>query len=161
MKKNVILLLSMVFVLGCGDHKESETAFQGVTEKKDYTAQGMQYLGQSDINNAIRSFDAAIKQDPRNSKNYVVLGEVYMRLGNYTSAVDSFGAATKVDPNNADAFYLLAVSRNLQGYKDEAVKAAQRSIELYMQNKDEEKFKRSVLLMKSLTAEEATPQAVK
>ena len=153
MKRNVILILTVLFLAGCGQ-KETETKFEGVTsEKKDNMSQGMKYLQEGDVNNAIRSFDEAIKADPKNSKNYIVLGEVYLKLNNNDSAHDSFTAATKVDPNNADAFYYLAVCKQRKGEKDNALAAVKRSAELYMQSKDKVKFERSLLLLKELTGE--------
>ncbi len=151
MKKGLILTLGVLFIVGCGNNQQqSETGFQGVAEKKDYLAQGMQYLQDSDIKNAIRSFDQAIKQDPKNPKNYLVLGEVYMRLKNYDSAVDALTGASRVDPDNGDTFYLIAVARSFQGRNEEAIVAAQRSIEIYVKKKDEENFKRSVMLLERL-----------
>jgi len=95
------MLLALLLIVGCGDRAEKK--MQGVSEKRNYVAQGMKYLAQSDIQRAIKSFDQAIKQDPTNSNNYVVLGQVYIRLNNLESAIDSLSAAVRVDPNNGEA----------------------------------------------------------
>ena len=95
MKKLPIILALVALVAGCGLQKKEE-GFSGVTEKKDYVAQGFQYLQQSDITNAIQSFDLAIKQDPTNPDNYITLGQVYLRLHQPTRAIDTLTAATKV-----------------------------------------------------------------
>ena len=164
MNKILWVVLFSVFLAGCGSN-QSESKFQGVTEKKDYLALGMQYLKKSDIPRAIQNFDQAIKQDPKNLNNYMVLGEVYMKLREYARAVDTFSGAVIVDPNSGDAYYFLAISKRLKANveknaksveesKQEAIKAAQRSIEIFMQARDEQKFKRSVALLKSLESDE-------
>ena len=167
MNKILWVVVFSIFFVGC-DSNKSESTFQGVTEKKNYIALGMQYLKESDIPRAIQSFDQAIKQDPKNLNNYMVLGEVYLRLREYTRAVDTFSGAVLVDPNNGDAFYYLAISKRLkanvektvksiQESKQEAVKAVQRSFEILMQARDEQKFKRSVALLKSLESDDMRP----
>ena len=62
MKKYFIVFIAVVFVAGCG-LKKKEEGFSGVTEKNSYVAQGFEYLQKSDIANALRSFDLAIKKD--------------------------------------------------------------------------------------------------
>ena len=165
MRKIIGLIVFGVLLAGCGSN-QSESKFQGVREKKDYVASGMQYLKNSDIPKAIQSFDLAIKQDPRNLNNYMILGNVYLRLKEYVRAVDTFSGAVIVDPSNGDAYYFLAISKRLksnvektlkaaQDSRAEAVKAAQRSVEIFMQNRDEVKFKRSVAFLKSLEEEQS------
>ena len=77
-----------------------------------------------------------------------------MKLQVYNRAVDTFAAAVKVNPNSAEAHYLLASSKALDGRTEGAIKAAQRSVELFMARKDEENFRRSVVLLKSLQSPE-------
>lgn len=159
MKKFLVLFIALVFVVGCGK-REKKTQFQGVTETEDFIAQGMQYLSESDIPNAIRSFDEAIKRDPMNPDNYLILGQVYLRLKQHSRAVDSFTAALRVDPFNGEAYYLLATSQAFRGNFELAIEAAQKSIEIFVKYRDEEKFKRSVALLRSLLEAEQAKQSV-
>lgn len=148
MNKTLALLLTVAFLAGCGG--DSTTAFKGKTEDRSFIQDGINYLKESDVPRAIHSFDMAIKQDPTNPDNFITLGQVYLRLKNYTSAIDSFTAAIKVDPQNGEAYYLLAMSRALDGRRAEAVEAAQQSVEIFMQERNEEKFKQSVILLRGL-----------
>jgi len=156
MKRTIIFFMVISLIAGCGKKEQARQPkkFQGVVAKKrDYAAEGIQYLKQKDIPNAIRSFDLAIKQDPSNVSHYMLLGEVYLRLKNYTQAIDTFTAATKVDPVDGDAYYFLAYSMLMRrGPHDfqNAVEALKKSIVIFTKTKDEAKLKRSVELLRTL-----------
>jgi cytochrome c-type biogenesis protein CcmH/NrfG len=150
--KNVFgLALCVLLLTGCGGKEKTEEA--QTAGKKNYIAEGMKYLQSKDIERAIRNFDLAIKQEPTNPANYLFLGQVYLKLKNVDGAADAFEGATKVAPENGDAYFFLSVARALQGRKDEAIKSVQKSADIFMQARDEEKFKRSVAVLKSLTGE--------
>lgn len=151
MKNLMMMLVLAVFLTGCGGKKESGSETASVAGKKDYVAEGMMYLKEKDIERAIRSFDLAIKQDPKNPNNFLFLGQVYLRLKQNDKAADTFDAATKVDPNNGQAFFYLAVSRALQQRKADAIAAAQRSADIFLQTRNEAMFKQSVALVKGLS----------
>ena len=146
------LLIVFLVVSFAGCERKSLTKFQGVEEKRDYVSQGMKYLAHKDVKRAILSFDQAIKQDPTNPKNFLVLGEIYLRLKNYKGAIDTFSGAIRVDPNNGDAYYLMGIAKSLNGDIQGAVKALQKSIDLFLQQRNEQKFKLAVNLLKQLTA---------
>ena len=132
MKRNAALLLALVFVLGCGSQKaEEKQRFEGVTEKKDFVAIGKDFLSKQDVPNAIKSFDQAIKQDPRNIDNYIVLGEVYLRLKAYPQAVDTLKAGLRIDPNSGMTYYLMATALAFAGEMEEAVISAKKSAAIY------------------------------
>lgn len=152
MRKYFVIVLSLIFLAGCGGEKDSTQPYKGVASKKDYVALGMKFLSESDVQRAIQSFDMAIRQDPKNVENYLILGQVYMRLNGFTKAIDTFSAATKVDENNGEAFYFLALASMLNGDKELAVNAVQKSAEIFLQQKDEEKLKRSLVLYQSFTS---------
>jgi len=156
MKKFLFPVLILVLFVGCDS--KSQTGFKGVTAKKDYVSEGMKFLNEADIPRAIRSFDMAIKQDPTNVDNYLVLGQVYMRLKQYDRAVDTLSAATRVSPENGEVYYLLATSKALDGRMEGAIESAQRSVEIYMQNRDEDRFKKAVVLLKSLSVPQDKPE---
>ena len=157
MKKILTVIVLTLMVAGCGGGKKESSSDVTMTDvKKDYISEGMQYLKNKDLDRAIRSFDLAIKQDPRNANNYLFLGQIYLRLKQNDQAADTFDAATKVDPNNGQAHFFLAVSRALQQRKEEAILAAQRSADLFMQARNEEMFKQSIALVKGLKEKTAS-----
>ncbi len=153
MKKFLMVCMAAVLMAGCGGGKQetsSDVASNAV--KKDYIAEGMEYLKNKDLERAIQSFDLAIKQDPKNANNFLFLGQIYLRLKQNDKAADTFDAATKVDPTNGQAHFFLAVSRALQQRKAEAIQSAQRAADLFMQSRNEEMFKQSIALVKGLSA---------
>jgi Tfp pilus assembly protein PilF len=165
MKQYAWMLLLTVFVLACGraDQPQSNAAskIDTAAQAKQLIDQGMEYLNQQDVVKAIQSFDNAIKVDPQNPENYMVLGQVYLRLRNYDKAVDTFNAGTRVGPAYGELFYFLGAanavrfhmadnSQTAELYKNEGILAAKRSIEIFVQEQDEEKFKRALALLKSL-----------
>lgn len=163
MKRFLGTLLAVFLVAGCGGGKnENSTGMAKMDVKKDYIAEGMKYLKEKDLERAIRSFDLAIKQDPTNANNFLFLGQIYLRLKQQDKAADTFDAATKIEPNNGQAYFYLAVSRALQQRKEDAIKAAQRSADLFLQSRNEEMFKQSIALVKGLSgATENVTQAIK
>lgn len=153
MKKMLSILSVGLILIGCGLREPKEDVKSSAPEvTNDNIAKGMELLKQSDVVGAIRQFDEAIRKDPRNAQNYLVLGQVYLHLKQYPQAVDTFQAATRIDPNNGESFYLLAMSKQLQGEnKQEAVAAAQKSVELFQANRDEANFKKALILLKSIS----------
>jgi len=165
MRKYVLLTVLSIFVLACGrtdqSQQPSEPTVDTAAQAKEFINEGMEYLNQQDVVNAIGSFDNAIKADPQNPENYMVLGQVYLRLRNYDKAVDTFNAGTRVGPNYGELFYFLGAAnavrfhmaentQTAEFYKNEGIIAAKRSVEIFVQEQDEEKFKRALALLKSL-----------
>ena len=160
MKNLVLVSVLIVALLGCSRSDQSKPA-SGVPEgsKKDYTAAAMKFLKEGDVKRSVQAFDLAIRQDPRKIENYMMLGEVYLKLNNPASAEDTFGAATRVDPTDGEAYYFLAYSRAIQKKTDLAVEAAKKSVEIFMQKQDKEKFQRAAILLKSLSASQPAASA--
>ena len=159
MNKNMVILLAVVLMIGCGRADRADRKFRGVTEKRDYVSEAMEHLKNSDVVEAIKSFDLAIRQEPNNVDNYLILGQVYMKLEQADRAADTFLAATRVAPDNGEAYYFLALSEAVNGKKDEAVAAAKRSAEIFMQAKNDEMFKKSLSLVQDLSGTPAPAEA--
>jgi Tfp pilus assembly protein PilF len=113
-------------------------------------ATGMDYLRQGDIRQAIKSFDEAIKENPKDVQGYMILGQTYMHMKEYNRAIDTLTVATQVAPDNGQAHYLLATNFGLAGNYSMARVQAQRSAEIFRKNQDENNFKRSVALLQGL-----------
>ncbi len=154
--KKLILVVFVVFIVGCGSNtKEKQSSSPQVSSKsQQYIAQGMKFLNNKEVLKAIKSFDMAIKSDPANPENYIFLSEVYLKLKAPDRAIDTLRAATRVSPKNPEVQYLLATSLGIR-WKDEdkqaAIEAAKKSVELFVQAKNQDQFKKAVVLLKSLT----------
>jgi Tfp pilus assembly protein PilF len=153
--------------VACGKKEEQRQAKPAAvkaetsTQAKAFIEQGVNYLNEGDIANAITSFDNSIKAEPRNPENYLVLGQVYLRLRNYGRAVDTFNAGTKVDANHGELFYFIGAANAIryhmaeedeakQDFKQQGIAAAQRSVEIFIQQQDEQRLMAALALLKSL-----------
>lgn len=167
MKKYFVMVTLVIFALGCGQAEDTQKATMkksspGSSAKaQSLIATGMESLNNQDITSALKNFDEAIKIDPQNADNYMVLGQVYLRLRNYDRAVDTFNAGTRVAPDNGELYYFLGAANAVRHamsedgskkefYLNEGILAAKKSVEIFVAAKDEEKFKRAVVLLKSL-----------
>ena len=153
MRKFLFLVLMVSLVAGCGDQKTEKSYMGKKVTGADYSAQALESLQKGDVPTAIQNFDQAIRHDPENPQNYLVLAQVYMRLKQFDRAIDTFSGAIKVDPNNGEAYYFTALSYVQQGpeFREPAVKALEKSIEIFIQKKDQEKLQQAANLLKSLT----------
>ena len=142
MKKILIGLVLVVFIVGCGK-KES-------TQKIDYLKEGMKYLSQQDLGNAVKSFDLAIQKDPQNVDVYLSVSTIYLKLKNY-AAVDALCAkALKLDPTSGDAYYFLAMSQGAQGRVAEATELAKKSFSLFAAQNNQQKAAVVAILLKKI-----------
>jgi cytochrome c-type biogenesis protein CcmH/NrfG len=157
MNKALICGLTVLCLMGCGDQKQQQVQKKmpqaNMEDSKQYVAEGMKYLGQKDVVNAIKNFDQAIKLNPTDPENYIVLGQVYLRLNNFDRAIDTFLAATKVAPENGGAYYMLATAYMMRQDKAGAIAAAKKSAEIFLQQRDHDGFKRAAVLLKRLSVE--------
>ena len=168
MKKFLAGLL-LLAVSGCGgpppksettqpQFPETEQSALKPSPQTKYVDQGLEYLKAGKLAAAIKSFDEAIKQSPKDLRGYVVLGQTYLRVKDYSRAIDTFTAATRVAPDQGDIYFFLAVSQNMAGNKEQAVINAQKSAEVFRQKNDQVNFRKSVLFLQSLM-QNAPPKA--
>lgn len=158
LKKFLFYSILSVLLVSCGSKAPEEKA-RARKVNVNYIEQGMNFLAQADVPRAIASFDQAIRNEPTNPNNYIILGQVYLRLENYERAIDTLRAATRVAPNNGEVFYLLATSHILRGpeHHELALKAAQRSAEIYYQLGDKERLEQALILVKTLVGTDSSP----
>ena len=125
-----------------------ETLFQNKLD------QGYVFLKEANPIEAIKSFDAAIKENPTDPQGYIILGQTYMRLNDFDRAIDSFSAGTRIAPEQGELYYFLAISHGLAGNQDLAKENAQKSVSIFSENKDTANFKKSLALLHGLLAVE-------
>jgi Tfp pilus assembly protein PilF len=160
MSRIMIVFLALAFA-GCGSDTNknsgqvSAPSGQGRAmtslSNQGHIDEGLQNLQESDIPGAIKSFDEAIKANPTDPQGYLVLGQTYLRLKEYDRAIDTFAAASQIAPQDGEVYYLLAVSYGLAGKTDLAKENAERSVEIFQSQQNQEKFVRSVALLKGLS----------
>jgi tetratricopeptide (TPR) repeat protein len=142
MKKILIGLIAVVFIAGCGARASQE--------KRNYVQEGMKYLSQKDLGNAVKSFDLAIQKDPENVDTCLAVAEIYLMLKNYAAVETLCARALKLDPNRADAYYFLALTQAMQSKTTTAIEFAKRSVYLFTQQQNEKKAQAAAILLKKL-----------
>lgn len=145
MKKWLWFMAAVVVLTGCGENKAAKQKQQTTTVQSnvDYIAQGMEALRQTKIEDAIQSFNNAIRQSPTNIERYLFVAEVYLRMKYYQGAVDVLNAAAQIAPQNGDVFFRMALTyylRDESGDLDIAENAIGQSLQLFLTQKNKEKF---------------------
>src|SRR5437899_9608472 len=79
---------------------------------------------------AIKEFEEAIKQRPRESDPWIGLASSYIELGDTQKAIDEARRATEIEKRSADAWITLGRAQWLQRNLDEAEKAALKAREI-------------------------------
>lgn len=160
MKRFVLAVIAVLVVTGCDSAKE--TAKEPSMSKKETAAgapesapseayrQGMQYLEDGQVNEAIQSFAQAIQENPMDPEAYMILGQLYLRMENYGEAVQALSAAARVAPDRGDVFYFLSLAHGFNGDMEMARQSAQMSVSIFSEQRDQENFARSVALLQSL-----------
>jgi len=163
-KISIMMLLSLTLV-GCGSKETTsagptaqpakpQAAHDAMRKNQAYIDEGLNYLQHANVVAAIKSFDSAIKENPKDPRGYIVLGQTYLRLKEYNRAIDTFSAVTHVAPEDGEGYYMLAVTYGLSGDKALAQENAKKSIAIFQAQKNQERFMRSVALLNGLTKEE-------
>jgi len=162
--KNLWLFVALGFLFyGCGSPQQDQgqqsqapisrrkiVTPSKIQDSKKLVAEGISHLQEAEIEEAIKSFDDAIRKNPLDPEPYIILGQTYIRLKLFDRAVDTFSAASRIAPARGDIHYLLAISYGLKGQENLAKQSARRSIELFRQDNDEENFLKALALLQGL-----------
>lgn len=116
-----------------------------IIEEDDYIKLGEAYLGILDeskpsiqtpsekkaiFGKAIRSFESALKINPKNVKAYVWLSSTYLHAKQYDRAMEECKRLLSLDPKNADAYAIIGNIFRLSGEYDLAEENFQKAIEI-------------------------------
>ena len=91
--------------------------FHVALDELDYFQLGVQQLNRKQYAEAVQSFQAAIKKDPKNAQAFFNSYLAYAALGKYPDAGVMLGSAIALKPDNID-WKLLLADLNLQQKKD-------------------------------------------
>lgn len=149
MKKILIVMAVAFCIVGCGQKASRNNI--------NYVEEGLKYLSQQDLPNAIKSFDLAIQKDPKNAETHISIAQIYFKLKNFPGVEALCLRVLQFDPNNGDAYYLLAMSRGSQGNPQEAFELLKRSFYLFSQQNNQEKAQMVAELLQKFVSEEAAP----
>lgn len=111
---------------------------EDVSKKRDletdysdtYVYKGLALCGLERYDEAIQSFDEALKIDPQKNYVYCYKGNVLMDLKMYDEAVEAYVKLLEIDPKNKEAYYFKGRSLNeLKRYSD-AIKNYDNALEI-------------------------------
>ena len=141
---------------GCGSRQADANAVNpsaGVSQE-DFVKRAEGLLAQKNYDAAVRLFQEIIAKDPNNVQAHFALGQTFMRLESYNNALQQFEAVTNLAPTNNEAFLLLGGCYDLLGDRPKAIELVKKSVEVAQAKRDEEGFKRSVIILQQMMAKE-------
>jgi tetratricopeptide (TPR) repeat protein len=95
-----------------------------------HVAQGIVYVEQGQLDEAVAEFEAAVALAPNNADAYFQLGSAYYDLGRLDEAAAALQKAVELDPANPDAHRNLGTVYGKLDQWEEAAAAYERAIEL-------------------------------
>ncbi|XP_022086951.1 tetratricopeptide repeat protein 37-like [Acanthaster planci] len=89
------------------------------TAKWAWLRLGLYYHKQGSCNDAVASFQAALRADPKDRHIWECLGDAYMSRGSYTAALKAFSRGVELDPNAKYClFQIAAIKQTLEAYAE-------------------------------------------
>jgi Flp pilus assembly protein TadD len=76
---------------------------------QDWINRGNQMMDSGRFGDAVKAYEKALTQDPKNVNVLVDLGTCYRELGKFKKAVEQFRTAIKIDPSNPNGHRNLGV----------------------------------------------------
>jgi tetratricopeptide (TPR) repeat protein len=96
----------------------------------DWHDKGLALFSQGRIDDALQSFEEAVKLDPNYAKSWYDIGIILGSKGRYVDAIKAYENAIRIDPYNAKSWWGKGAALGILGQYDEAVKALDESIRL-------------------------------
>ena len=170
MRKITVLVLTGVLLYGCSANDKAKT--QGNTDannkalaktarkhnselennKQRLLKAGMEYLSQAKIPEALKVLNQAVLLDPGDASVSFVLAQTYMHLKRYDNALGVLDKVIKLEPDNGEAYYFKSLASGLSGDREQALEAAQKSVVIFQEKRDEKNFKRALGLLRGLSS---------
>ncbi|XP_033634939.1 tetratricopeptide repeat protein 37-like [Asterias rubens] len=111
-----------------GDKESAVQLYRNVTQtaaagtvKWAWLRLGLYYHHEGSPNEAIDSFQAALRTDPKDRHCWECLGDAYMIRGSYTAALKAFTRGVELDPSATYCLYQIAAIKQMLEVYSEAV----------------------------------------
>ncbi len=90
---------------------------------RDYVKHGLILATENRHEAAVKSFEQAIKLDPKFAEAYSLMGSSLAKTGKYREAEQALRKAVELDPNYGEGYYYLGLFLKEQGKEKEAEEA--------------------------------------
>jgi tetratricopeptide (TPR) repeat protein len=98
-------------------------------QKHDLYKKGIDHMANEKLEDAVRSFELAIRIDPNYVDAWIKKGYAHFHLGEYTVAISSYDTALDIDLNNAEAWNLKGLAYYKMKNYDKAIEACEKAID--------------------------------
>lgn len=104
----------------------SDSEFQ----KRDLFKKGQNYMSNDKMLDAIRSFELALRIDPKYVDAWIKKGYAHFHMGEETVAISAYDRALEVDVNNAEAWNLKGLAYYKLKNFDRAIECCEKAIDI-------------------------------
>ncbi|MRN39806.1 MAG: tetratricopeptide repeat protein [Nitrosopumilales archaeon] len=99
-------------------------------QKRDLYQKGVNQMASEKLEDAIRSFDLALRIDPKYVDSWIKKGYAHFHLAQYPVAISSYDKALDVDLNNGEAWNLKGLAYYRMNNYEKAVAACEKAIDI-------------------------------
>ena len=104
----------------------NDTEFQ----KRDLYKRGINYMSNEKFQDAVRSFDLALRIDPQYVDAWIKRGYAHFHLAEYPVAIRSYDRALEIDVNNAEAWNMKGLAYYKMKNYDKAIECCEKAIDI-------------------------------
>jgi tetratricopeptide (TPR) repeat protein len=107
-------------------HYDDSAEFQ----KRDLYQKGVNQMASEKLEDAIRSFELALRIDPQYVDAWIKKGYAHFHLGQYTVAIHSYDKALDIDLNDGEAWNMKGLAYYKMSNYEKAVEACEKAIDI-------------------------------
>lgn len=107
-------------------HYDDSAEFQ----KRDLYQKGVNQMASEKLEDAIRSFELALRIDPKYVDAWIKKGYAHFHLGQYTVAIHSYDKALDIDLNDGEAWNMKGLAYYKMNNYEKAVEACEKAIDI-------------------------------
>jgi tetratricopeptide (TPR) repeat protein len=115
---------------GDADPSTSEDLKGSDFAKKDLYKKGVNQMASEKLEEAIRSFDLALRIDPAYVDAWIKKGYCHFHLDDYAQAVASYDKALQIDVNNAEAWNMKGLAYYKMKNYEKAIECCEKAIDI-------------------------------
>src|ERR1051326_6444207 len=127
MKWTFVILMS---VLSFAPIAQPQMGSDSASSSSSFQQEGIAYLKQGKVENALNSFRAAVAADPKDAVSHDYMGVILGETGKLNDAIDEFEQAANFALNLPESHFHLAVAYQQIGHSNDAIFQYQEALRL-------------------------------